>query len=490
MIAPRPSQTQEFEKTTYDPDSTYSHVQIPSVDTQGTQQFSKRSRGIVLSSDGLKRLQAAIVAAEMKENYGNRFSIEELSDRMRVSTKTVSRLWSLTAGLDQRTLRLCFSAFDLELIAEDYTTLGSSAYSHPHVMPQLPKPMVDSRCYKYPSGPEPLDSTFYISRPPIEELAYQEITQPGCLIRIKAASYMGKSSLMYRILERAESLSYQTVNLDMNRVDASIFTNVDKFLRWFCKSVSQQLNLEPKLDDYWDEEMGSKLSCSIYFQAYLLDHINSPLVLALNELNKIFEYPELAQEFLPLLRSWHESAQYERAWQKLRLVMIYSTEIYIPLDINQSPYNMGLPLQLPEFTSVQVEDLALRHGLDWRGNQTEQLMAMVGGHPSLVRIALYHLCCTDVTLSQLLLAASTESGIYGSHLRRQLTTLQKNPELLNAFEAALGCDRSIYLEPILAYKLESIGLVKLNPDGVTVSRQLYRNYFHKHFQRRALLSSS
>ena len=83
-----------------------------------------------------------------------------------------------------------------------------------------------------------------------------------------------------------------------------------------------------------------------------------------------------------------------------------------------------------------------------------------------------------------MLAASTESGIYSSHLRRQLTTLQKNPELLNALEAAIVAERSISLEPILAYKLESMGLVKHNPDGVTISRELYRNYFHKHlFQR-------
>lgn len=482
MITPRPSQTQELEKASSSLDPSFSYVQIPDVDKIPTQQSSKRSRGIVLSCEGLKRLQAAIVVAELKENYGNRFTTEELSERMRVSTKTLSRLWSLTAGLDQRTLRLCFSAFDLQLTPDDYTTLGSCAYSHPDIKVQLPTPqLVDSRHYKYPSGPEALNSIFYIPRPPIEELAYQEITQPGCLIRIKAAKEMGKSSLMYRILAHSNTLSYQTVNLDMNQADASILSNVDKFLRWFCKSVSQQLNLEPKLDDYWDEEMGSKLSCSIYFQAYLLDHINSPLVLALNELNKIFEYPELAQEFLPLLRSWHESAQYELAWQKLRLVMIYSTEIYIPLDINQSPCNVGLPLQLPEFTSIQVQDLALRHGLDWQvGKQTEQLMAMVGGHPSLVRIALYYLCCTDVTLSQLLQEGSTESGIYGAHLRCQLTVLQKNPELVNALEAVIAAERSISLEPILAYKLESMGFVKINSEGVTISRELYRNYFHKH----------
>ncbi len=482
MMISQISQAQKFEKASNELNSTSGHIEVGNVDTVGTQQFSKRNRGTVLSREGLKRLQDAIFAAEQEENYGNRFSQEQLSERMRVSTKTISRLWSLTTGLDQRTLQLCFNAFNLQLTTSDYMALGSCDYNNTDIKTQLSNSkVVDIKFHKYPSGPEPLNSIFYIPRPPIEELAYHQITQPGCLIRIKAPKEMGKSSLMYRILAHGQTLSYHTVNLDINQADASILGNVDKFLRWFCKSVSQQLNLEPLLDDYWDEEMGSKLSCSIYFQAYLLENLNGPVVLALNEINKIFEYPELVQEFLPLLRSWHESGQYELAWQKLRLVMIYSTEIYIPLGINQSPCNVGLPLQLPEFTSVQVQDLALRHGLNLQvGNQTEQLMAMVGGHPALVRIALYHLCTTSVTLSQLLQDASKESGIYGIHLRRQLATLQKSPELLNAFEAVIAAERSISLEPILAYKLESMGLVKINPDGVTISRELYRNYFHKH----------
>ena len=484
MTTPPDSQDKGLQLAEIVEQSICQQAEMLSVDNAATRLSSKRSRGMVLTAAGLKRLQAAIVAAEQQEKHGYRFTIEELSLRMRVSTKTVSRLWSLTAGLDQRTLKLCFSAFNLELTKEDYTSLGSfSAHSNPDVVGQLPHgpELLDvPRFHKYPGGPEPLDSIFYIPRPPIEEQAYQEITQPGCFIRIKAPKEMGKSSLMYRVLAHGQSLGYQIVNLDINRVDASILTNVDKFLRWFCKSVSQQLNLEPNLDDYWDEEIGSKLSCTIYLFAYLLEHLDRPLVLALNEINRIFEDPELAQEFLPLLRSWHESAQQEQQAQKLRLVIVYSTEIYIPLDINQSPCNVGLPLQLPEFTCAQVQDLALRYGLDWQHNQTEQLMAIIGGHPALVRIALYHLCCQNVTLSQLLLAASTEAGIYSSHLRRQLTTLQTDSDLVNALEAAIANVHGISLEPILAYKLESMGLVKLNRDNVTISRELYRNYFQSH----------
>jgi hypothetical protein len=40
------------------------------------------------------------------------------------------------------------------------------------------------------------------------------------------------------------------------------------------------LNLEAKLDDYWDENIGIKMSWTIYFEEYILREIKQPLVLA------------------------------------------------------------------------------------------------------------------------------------------------------------------------------------------------------------------
>jgi hypothetical protein len=51
----------------------------------------------------------------------------------------------------------------------------------------------------FSSGPIPLDSPFYINRPPLEEIVYNEIMQPGCLLRIKAPKKMGKSLLLNRL---------------------------------------------------------------------------------------------------------------------------------------------------------------------------------------------------------------------------------------------------------------------------------------------------
>jgi hypothetical protein len=96
---------------------------------------------------------------------------------------------------------------------------------------------------------------------------------------------------------------------------------------------------------------------------YLLPSINSPLTLCLDEVDTVFNHPDIASDFFGLLRAWHEAAKNSDLWKKLRLVVVHSTEVYIPMNINQSPFNVGLPIELPEFNAGQVQDLAARHGL-------------------------------------------------------------------------------------------------------------------------------
>ncbi|TVP64292.1 MAG: hypothetical protein EA343_05665 [Nodularia sp. (in: Bacteria)] len=334
---------------------------------------------------------------------------------------------------------------------------------------------------EFPNGPVSLSSRFYIPRPPVEELAYTEIATPGSVICIQAPKKMGKSSLILRIMARATNQGFRTVSLDFQQADKVVFSSLDKFLRWFCANVSRELQLEPKLNDYWDEDMGSKVSCSIYFQKYLLAAVKSPLVLILNEIDWIFEYPEITGEFLPLMRSWYEQSKMLEIWQKLRLVLVYSQEILVPLKLTKSPFNMGLLIKLPTFTKEQVEDLAQCHGLDWADtNNTERLMAMVGGHPYLIRLALYHLVGRgglEGNLQELLQKAATTTGIYHEYLRQYVLVLRGDSELATAFYEVITAINYVKLEPVIAYKLHSMGLVNLEGDRCTPACELYRLYF-------------
>ncbi|MEH2431353.1 MAG: AAA-like domain-containing protein, partial [Nostoc sp.] len=120
------------------------------------------------------------------------------------------------------------------------------------------------------------------------------------------------------------------------------------------------------------------------------------------------------------------------------------------------------------------------------GEGARQLMAMVGGHPALVDLALYHLSRKELTLSQLLETAPTASKIYSNHLQRHWATLQKQPELAQAFDNVLNANEAILLDPILTHKLSSMGLIKLSGSEAMASCELYRRFFRKIEQHLAL----
>ncbi|NJR26374.1 MAG: hypothetical protein HC786_31890 [Richelia sp. CSU_2_1] len=331
----------------------------------------------------------------------------------------------------------------------------------------------------------PVNSAFYVERPPAESRCYEEIMKPGALIRIKAPSQMGKTSLMVRILDRAKQQNSPgevcTVPLSLQRADRAVFADLDKFLRWFCASITRKLQLPHRVEDYWSETFGSKNNCTAYFEDCLLPEINGPLVLALDRVDEVFLHPEIADDFFTLLRSWYEEAAYGDSgnplWQNLRLIIVHSTEVYIPLDINKSPFNVGLAIELNSFNSEQVCDLAQRYGLNLSETELSELMQLLAGHPYLVQQALYHLAQQDSTLTQLVQTAATDAGIYCNHLHRHLRNLQEHPQLGAAYYQVIQASKPVELEQLLAFKLHSMGLVALQGNQVIPSCELYSRYF-------------
>lgn len=337
-----------------------------------------------------------------------------------------------------------------------------------------PQPVAEP---ELPRGQVELASAFYVERPGIDQRCYEELIKPGALIRIKAPRQMGKTSLLARIIDQATQLDYTAVSLSFQLADNKIFADLDQFLRWFCANISLQLGLPEKLADYWSPILGSKVACKSYFERYLLANITSPLVLGLDEVDVVFKYPELAADFFGLLRACHEDAKNRKIWQKLRLVVVHSTEVYVPMSINQSPFNVGLPIELPEFQPSMVLELTQRHGLMWGNSEVEQLMGLVGGYPYLVRLALYHITRAEISLEELLASAPTDAGLYGDHLRRHLWNLQQYPELMAAFKLVVDAPHPVQLDSMQGFKLHSMGLIQRQGALVIPRCDLYHKYF-------------
>jgi AAA+ ATPase superfamily predicted ATPase len=333
-----------------------------------------------------------------------------------------------------------------------------------------------------PNTPVPLDSPLYVQRPPIETQAYEEIIKPGALIRIQAPKHMGKTSLMMRILAQAKVKGYYTVRLNFQQAEESILTDLNKLLRWLCANITLQLGIESALDDYWDEDLGVKVSCTTYLQGYVLGQLDSPLVLVLDEVNRLFKYIHTAQEFLPLLRFWHEESNNIAAWQKLRLIVVHSTEIYVALNIHQSPFNVGLALKLAGFNLEQFQELLRRYDLSegeksLNSQELEKLHQLLDGFPYLLNLALYNLATDQLSLPELLKNIATESSIYTDHLRNLLVILNEHSELKQAYKQVVNSPIPIKLDSIITYELENMALIKIQGNEVTPRCELYRLYF-------------
>ena len=179
-------------------------------------------------------------------------------------------------------------------------------------------------------GPLEIDSQLYINRQQIEENCYQEIKKPGGLVRIKAPKEMGKTSLIERIIHHGRGQGYQIVSLSLEDTDKNLMLNLARFLKWFCFHISRELELPNRIAEYWDEDFsGSKMNCTYYLKEYILSQLEQPLLLALDDVDRIFEQSEIADDFLGLLRSWYQNAkkgQSRGIWKKMRLIISYSTQ--------------------------------------------------------------------------------------------------------------------------------------------------------------------
>jgi len=346
---------------------------------------------------------------------------------------------------------------------------------------------------EYPSGAISFSSPFYIERTEDESRAYHEIMRPGAVVRIKGPRKMGKSSLLHRLVDQADSEGFKVVSIDFLQADRGILSDLDKLLRWVCLQMCAQLQIKPVLDDYWNELTGSKLSCSNFLKHYVLAQIDSPLLLVINELNLVFDHEDISRNFLPLLRSWFEESKHNASMQKLRQVLVYSTEVYVSLDINLSPFNVGLPIELKPFDGEQLAKLSAMYGYNWRNDGTANspitvLKNTIGGHPYLCQLALYELASKQgliespsQVLKELLNNASKPGGLFSEFLQQLIEDIDANISVVNGFNK-LNNKKGGELTRLEMYQLERLGIVHIQDGKPKVTNTLLNNYLKSNYK--------
>jgi AAA-like domain/TIR domain/CHAT domain len=346
--------------------------------------------------------------------------------------------------------------------------------------PEIPCPLPAAQplSLDLPEGTMDPESQFYVERS-TDAIALSTIERSGGVtITIKGPRQMGKSSLLIRTKAKAEAGGKQVAYLDFQLFDRSAFLEGDRFYRQFCEWLTEELELENRVAEYWDSPLGNSQRCTRYMSRHLLKILGSPLVLAMDEVESVFD-TEFRSDFFGMLRSWHNNRATTPIWKQLDLVLVTSTEPYQLIEnLNQSPFNVGQVIELVDFDHQQVADLNQRHGSPLNLAQSQQLMELLAGHPYLVRRALYLVASQQMGATDLFAQATADRGPFGDHLRYHLFRMNDKPDLVQGLLEVIR-QRRCSNERVF-FRLRGAGLVRREGQSVLPRCQLYADYFREH----------
>jgi hypothetical protein len=143
-------------------------------------------------------------------------------------------------------------------------------------------------------------------------------------------------------------------------------------------------------------------------------------------------------------------------------------------DVQQSPFNVGTRIELDDFNENQVRELNKQHGNPLRPHEMPAVMSLLGGHPYLIRQALYTLVRQELTWPELDEIAAEREGPFGAHLAHTLCPLE-DPELKTAVRKMLK--NGTCPEKNLFLRLDSARLVEQQGHKCVCRYRLYDQFY-------------
>ena len=340
-----------------------------------------------------------------------------------------------------------------------------------------PLPAAQPMKLEMPEGTMDPHSAFYVERDG-DRIALTAIERQGVTITIKAPRQMGKSSLLIRVMEAAQKAGKRVVFIDFQLFDKVILDNADIFFRQFCAFIAGELQIEDRFEEYWQAPVGNIQRCTRYMEHHFLQKLGEPLVLTMDEVESIFD-TTFRSDFFSMLRSWHNNRATKPIWKQLDLALVTSTEPYqLVENLNQSPFNVGEVIDLPDFTLEQVADLNQRHDKPLAAEEVQRLMTLLCGHPYLTRRALYLVASQRLSTAELFAKATDDRGPFGDHLRYHLFRLYGKEDLIQGLRQVIRNNKCP--DERIFFRLRGAGLIRREGGAELPRFQLYADYFQEH----------
>ena len=326
-----------------------------------------------------------------------------------------------------------------------------------------------------PGGAIDIDDPFYIQRPQIDKRALTLAAAPKQTIVLKGPRQMGKTSLLFRMINAAQNAGKAPAFVDFQLFESACLDHPATFYQRFTAAIAEELKVSPPADPKTPHDV------TLWMEREVLQRSTKPVSLAIDESERAL-WAKFREDFFGMLRAWHNlrASPTRPVWKELDLFLVTSTEPALFIQGAQSPFNVGTVLYLTPFNVAEVAQLNQKYGKPLSQTEVESLRTLVGGQPYLISKALYEVSppSPNLTPAELFATAAQDDGPFRDHLKRFMIALQEMPDVLEAFKEILqerGCQ-----DDKLAYRLEAAGLALRRDGRVVIGSPLYRDFFKGH----------
>jgi class 3 adenylate cyclase/DNA-binding SARP family transcriptional activator len=305
--------------------------------------------------------------------------------------------------------------------------------------PPAPRPPDPPGKLEAVRGAVPLGSPFYVERPTDAEFL-SAIARHASIVLVKGPRQMGKTSLLARGLQQAREAGDRVVQTDLQMLNAAHLASAETLYLTLAGWMADQLELDVFLDQVWTPRRGASGNFTWYLQREVLSKIAAPIVWGLDEVDVLIPR-EFGSEVFGLFRSWHNQRALDPTgrWARFTLAIAYATEPHLFIqNLHQSPFNVGTPVTLKEFSFEETAELNQRYGCPLQERlEVERYVRLVSGHPYLVHRGLQEMVKQGLGISDFEAQADRDDGLFGDHLKRLLMLLVGNPPLCDEVREVL-----------------------------------------------------
>ncbi len=273
-------------------------------------------------------------------------------------------------------------------------------------------------------------STAYLRRP-VDTRLEHAIAEGVSLVLLRGPRQVGKSSALAGALAWAGARKLRTAFTDLQLFGDHSLRNAELVFRGLEGSLAEQLDEAP-------EPWHPMLTPARNFERFVARRLTPELpqlVWAIDNLDRLLPEPAAA-EVLALFRSLHNQRALpgNTPWKTLTVVLAYATEPRLyETNPNLSPWNVGLKLDVTDFTREELAELNSRWDAPLRSRRDlDACWSLLGGHPYLSSMALSHLRRERLSWSKLTDDARGWERLFGDHLRHLWEDLGRSRELCDA----------------------------------------------------------